>query len=270
MKQVVVAPLVSIVMPVFNAERFLRDAVLSVTRQDYEHWELIMVDDCSTDRSGEIASALSAEDERILYLCNRANSGAGVSRNRAIEAAKGDYVAFLDADDLWVSNRLRVHVDFMESRSIAFSHSSYGYVDANGYPIGTEFRVSHEPVTYTRLLRRPEISCLTAMYNAKLIGKYYMSAHRRKQDYSLWLKITKDGYSSVPIDKVLAYYRQTPQSATGNKLAMALQHAAFLRETQNLSRLQSWYYTAHYVINGLRKYRFLLHQRQSRARRTNQ
>ena len=135
-----------------------------------------------------------------------------------------------------------------------FSHSSYGYIDHNGKKIKSTFHVSSHPIEYKDLLKRTEISCLTAVYNQELIGKYYMSHHRKKQDYALWLSILKDGILSYPLDKELAYYRQRKGSATSKKYKLIFDHVTFLMETQALGLFKSIYYTLYWMVNGFFRY----------------
>lgn len=248
------SPLVSVITPVYNAEKYLETMINSVMSQTYENWELILVDDCSTDQSVAIIRHFVNADSRIHLLQNEVNQGAGNTRNRAIEHAKGRYIAFLDSDDIWASTKLDVQISVMMRGNIAFSHTSYGYIDETGRKIKDTFHVSAHPVGYYDLLKRTEISCLTAVYDASLIGKFYMSAHRRKQDYALWLSILKTGIKSEPIDVELAYYRQHAGSATSNKVKLIKGHISFLMSTQNMNIFTALYYTLHWMLNGFIRY----------------
>lgn len=238
-------------MPLYNAEKYLRKTIDSVLDQTYSNWELIIVNDCSPDNSESIAR--SVKDDRISVYKLAENSGSGIARNFGIEKAKGDYITFLDSDDLWDEQKLELHIAFMKKKDADFSHCNYGYIDENDNSIKEEFHVSEE-VTYNQLLKRTEISCLTGIYYAKRIGKFYMSEHRRKQDYALWLSILKKGYKSYGFNKCLAYYRQHSGSATTKKYKLVLRHITFLRETQDMNLYQSLYYTFWYVYNGVIKY----------------
>jgi teichuronic acid biosynthesis glycosyltransferase TuaG len=160
----------------------------------------------------------------------------------------------LDSDDIWVPKKLEIQIGFMEKNGWAFSHTSYGYIDPLGNRIKGTFHVSIHPISYTDLLKRTEISCLTAVYNQDKIGKHYLSNHRRKQDYALWLSILKSGVESFPIDMELAYYRIRPNSATNKKYKLILKHIKFLMETQNFSFLKSLYYTSYWMVNGIFRY----------------
>ncbi len=247
-------PLVSIITPVYNAERYLETTIRSVLDQKYQNWEMILVDDLSTDGSRAIMEQFAEMDTRVRNVFLEKNSGSGVARNTGIAAARGRYIAFLDSDDTWHPEKLTIQIGLMETHNWDFSHTSYGYLYADGQVMPRVFHVSSHPVTYTDLLKRTEISCLTAIYNCESIGKFYMSEHRRKQDYALWLGILKSGVVSHPVDQVLAYYRQTPHSATSNKWKLILKHVSFLRETQGLGLIKAIYYTAWWMLNGVIRY----------------
>ncbi len=248
--------LVTIVTALFNKEKYIEECINSVLNQSYSNWEMIIVDDCSHDRSFEIASKHAKADPRIKVIQMSKNSGAGISRNRAINLAKGDIIAFLDADDVWHHNKLKIHLNEMTANNAAFSHTSYGYIHKNGSILSKTFRVSGKPVTYLDLLKRTEISCLTAMYDVRQLGKVFMPDLPRKQDYGLWLDILSRGYTSYPVDKVLAWYRQVPGSNSSNKLNLISKHYFFLRNFQKLSVVKSFYYTIYWILNGIFKYYF--------------
>jgi len=245
--------LVSIITPVYNSEIFLSETTKSVFNQTYTNWEWILIDDCSTDNSWDILNELSERDSRVKIYKNTKNLKSGITRNIAIKKAEGNYIAFLDSDDLWHKDKLAIQIPFMQKNNYFFSHTSYGYIDEEGNKIKSTLHVSIE-VSYKQLLKRTEISCLTAIYNANKIGKFYMSEHARKQDYALWLKILKSGIKSYGIDQELAYYRQVSNSATSNKYKLILKHITFLKETQNFSTLEALYYTAHWMVNGFVRY----------------
>lgn len=248
--------LVSIITPVYNAARFLKETSECVIGQTFKDWEWILVDDCSKDNSREIMHELAATDDRIKVFFLDKNKGSGPARNKAIFEAKGKYIAFLDSDDFWKLDKLKKHVSFMVENNAVFSHTSYGFTNESGEVIRETYRVSTIPVTYSMLLKKTEISCLTAMYDQERIGKYFMPDLRRKQDYALWLSILKDGYVSIPMDEELAMYRQVPGSATNNKFKLILKHLKFLMEVEKLSFMKSLYYSFHWGINGLKKYYF--------------
>jgi teichuronic acid biosynthesis glycosyltransferase TuaG len=249
-------PLVSIVTPVFNSGKFISGTIRSVLNQTYKNWEHILVNDCSTDDSLEIISSFASSDSRFKVFHLEVNSGSGVARNLAIKNASGKYIAFLDSDDTWIPERLEHHIEFMERGGYEFSHSSYGYLNEDGSVIPKIYEVSADPVDYRKLLKRTEISCLTAVYNQEKIGKFYMPDLRRKQDYALWLSILKSGIKSYPFPEVLAYYRQRKGSATSNKFRLILKHYKFLRENEKLVIYSSIKYTFYWAVGGIFKYYF--------------
>lgn len=245
--------LVSIITPVYNATSFIKDTAKSVFNQSYSNWEWILVDDCSKDNSWILLSELSKNDKRVKIYRNKINLKSGKTRNLAIKKAKGRFIAFLDSDDLWHPEKLKTQIPFMLNNQYYFSHTSYGYINEDGKRIKSIFHVRKE-VDYYHLLKRTEISCLTAIYDAEKIGKFYMSEHARKQDYALWLAILKSGTKSYGIDKELAFYRQVSNSATGVKYKLVLKHITFLKETQNFSTINALYYTAFWMVNGFVRY----------------
>ncbi len=248
------ALLVSIVTALYNKEKYIDECIQSVLNQSYYNWEMIIVDDCSQDGSFEIAINYAKVEPRIKVVQMQTNSGAGIARNRAIDLAEGDFIAFLDADDVWHFNKLKIHIEEMTANNAAFSHTSYGYIHKNGAILPKTLRVSSKPVTYVDLLKRTEISCLTAMYDVRKVGKLYMPDLPRKQDYALWLDILSRGFTSHPVVKVLAWYRQVPSSNTSNKSKLIINHYLFLRNSQKLSIYYSLYYTSLWIFNGMFRY----------------
>lgn len=245
---------VSIITPVYNSEEFLSECLDSVLAQSYSNWEMIMVDDCSSDRSIEIIEEYIKRDDRFILFQLESNQGSGIARNKAIKEAKGEIIAFLDSDDIWHPKKLEIHLAFMIEKNAAFSHTSYGYINEEGEKIRDTFHVSAKPVGYKDLLKRTEISCLTAMYNVAQLGKMYMPDLRRKQDYALWLSILKRDMKSYPLDEELAFYRQRENSATSNKFALIGKHFVFLWKYEKLNPFSSFYYTLMWIYNGLIKY----------------
>ncbi len=242
--------LVSIITPVYNSEKFLKQSIESVLAQTYKNWELRIVDDCSTDNSKQILTKYANFDRRIKPLFLKKNSGAGLARNEAIKLAKGKIIAFLDSDDIWLSTKLEEHISFMQGKNAAFSHGSYGFINETGKIINKTYRVSNRAISYQDLLKKTEISCLTAMYDVEKLGKMYMPDLRVKQDYALWLSILKRGFVSIPIDRELAFYRIRRNSNTNNKLKLIIKHFKFLYNFEKLSALKTFYYTSWWAING--------------------
>ena len=247
-------PLVSIITPSYNSEKYIGETIKSVLNQSYINWELVIVDDCSTDKTWDIIRGYALKDSRIKIHKNEVNSGSGITRNRAIDIARGRYIAFIDSDDIWHKNKLSVQIAFMKENNYCFSHTSFGYIDEFSNKIKHTFRVKKSPVDYKHLLKYTDIGCLTAVFDCSVIGKFYMSEHRRKQDYALWLTILKTGVVSYPIDIELAYYRQSKNSATSNKWSLISKHVVFLMDTQGMNIFASIYYTVYWMMNGFMRY----------------
>ena len=248
--------LVSIITPLYNCELYLNDCIDSVISQTYKNWEMLIVDDHSNDSSYKLAKSYSQMDKRIKVFKLSENSGSGVARNKAIKEANGRFIAFLDSDDVWHHDKLKIHVEIMLSNNSPFSHTSYGFMKESGEILEKSYRVSSNLVTYKKLLMKTEISCLTAMYDVDKIGKFYLPSLRRKQDYALWLSILKQGHNSLPVDLVLAWYRQRNGSATSKKHKLIFNHYRFLRTHESLDPFKALYYTLCWIMNGLKKYYF--------------
>ncbi|MDA7652804.1 glycosyltransferase [bacterium] len=245
---------VSVITPCFNSEKTLDATIKSVLNQDFNDFEYFLIDDCSsTPECRDIIQHYASNDSRITPIFLDSNKGSGYSRNLCIEKSKGKYITFLDSDDIWLNTKLSTQIKIMNEFNTEISHGSYGYIDEIGNKLKKQYIVPSHPITYKMLLKNTSIGCLTAMYNSEKVGKMYMSLHRVKQDYALWLKILKKGYSSHPIESILGYYRIHNNSVTKNKAQMAMKHIAFLRETQKISTLLALYYTIHYAFNGLIK-----------------
>ncbi|MDX1271099.1 glycosyltransferase family 2 protein [Bizionia paragorgiae] len=209
--------LVSIITPLYNSEAYISDTITSVLNQTYSHWELLLVDDASTDSTCAVVNAFVNKHPNIFLLKNEVNSGAGHSRNRGIQMAKGDFIAFLDADDLWKPEKLQKQLQFIETHNTDVCFSSYELIDEQSNPM--HVKVEALPVlSYSKLLKSNYIGNLTGMYNAKSLGKVYMPLLRKRQDWLLWLNaIQRSGKPAMSINDSLAYYRVRKASISSNK-----------------------------------------------------
>lgn len=245
--------LVSIVMPSFNTEKFIAQAIESVIAQSHSLWELIIVDDASEDNSRQIISSYCAKDDRIKLLTVQQRAGAGNARNLAIKATQGRYIAFLDSDDLWLPEKLKTQLEFMQQNSLAFTHASYRLIDENNQHIG-EF-ITPEKTTYTDLLKTCSIGCLTVIYDTQRLGKLYMPEIPRGQDFVLWLQILKRIKLAIGMQETLAIYRIRKRFFLPHKLRVAFYHWIIYRKIEKLSLACSCYYLLQYIYYGLKKYR---------------
>ena len=245
--------MVSIITPSFKSERFIAQTIESVQAQTYSNWEMIIVDDCSPDNSNDIIETYLQKDERIKLIKLEKNSGPAIARNRAIEEAKGRYIAFLDADDLWASNKLAKQISFMKEKNLAFTYSSYNLIDEDGNDLGYFETKAH--IEYNTLLKTNIIGCLTAIYDTEKLGKVYMPNILKRQDYGLWLKILKKVGKTEGILEPLATYRILNNSVSSNKLKASLYQWKIYREVEKLGVFQSIYYFLQYAYFGFRKYK---------------
>lgn len=244
-------PAVSVVTPVWNAAATLGETVASVRAQSFADWEMLLVDDGSTDGSGALAARLAAGEPRIRVLAHAGNLGAAAARNAAIRAARGRWIAFLDADDLWRPEKLAMQIGFMQARGHPFTFTAYRRIAADGRPLGTV----RPPASVTRegLLRGNVIGCLTAVYDAGFFGKVEMPPIARRQDYGLWLELLRRTERAHALPEVLADYRVHPGSLSAGKVGAARDTWRFYREHERLPRLRAAWYFAQYAVRGVAK-----------------
>ena len=182
--------LVSVITPVYNSEKYISDHIKSVQNQTYSNWELILVDDCSSDHSAALINSFQKNDSRIKYFRLEKNSGAGIARNKGIELAQGQYIAFLDSDDQWFPKKLERQLNFMQKNSYYFTFTDYDMVDEKGQRLAKQVKCKSR-VTYKSALYKNPIGCLTVIYDVDFFGKQYMPSIRKRQDYALWLNLLK-------------------------------------------------------------------------------
>ncbi|MFM5373577.1 glycosyltransferase family 2 protein [Aeromonas veronii] len=243
--------LVSIIMPSYNSADTIIASIKSVQSQNYTHWELLITDDNSSDNTVSLVKDIMISDSRISIEVNDVNSGAGFSRNRSISRSNGKYIAFLDADDIWLPNKLSTQVAFMDETNSLFSYTAYQKFSDAG--LGGVI-VPPPRVTYSELLRGSVIGCLTAMFNAEVLGRQTMPLIRKRQDMGLWLKLLKICHEAQCIPEVLAQYR-TDSGMSQNKLSAAKYQWRLYRDVVGLNLSKSVWYFGWYAINGFIKYR---------------
>lgn len=246
--------LVSIITPSYNCENFVAETILSVMSQSYEVWEMIIVDDGSTDNSISIINEFVKKDPRIKLIINECNEGAAASRNKAIDYSAGKYIAFLDSDDLWLPDKLEKQLAFMKKNNYSFSYTAYDKIDKVGQVsgrIGVPDRVS-----YSDLLKMCSIGCLTAMYGTEYFGKVYMPLIRKRQDLGLWLRLLKKTDYAYGMNETLAQYRVRTDSISADKASAAKFTWRLYRDVEGLNILKASYYFFHYAVNGMLRTKF--------------
>lgn len=212
-------PLVSVIMPAYNASAFIAESIRSVQQQTNPNWELVVIDDASVDNTPEIVEFLKAEDERIKLHRLPANQGAGFARNIGIKAATGEFICFLDADDLWKPHKLEAQLKLMQEQQVDVCYSSYELINEEGRSLGKKIRAL-KYLSFYKLKKANYVGNLTGIYSAGKLGKIYCPLIRKRQDWGLWLlAVEKAGYARG-IQEPLALYRERKNSISGNKLEM--------------------------------------------------
>ncbi|WP_319204596.1 glycosyltransferase family 2 protein [uncultured Ilyobacter sp.] len=233
--------IVSIITPLYNSENFIKKTLESVKAQTYENWEMIIVDDVSTDNGVKIVKKYAKQDSRIKLIQLDKNSGGAVARNIAIEAARGKYIAFLDSDDLWHPEKLEKQISFMQENAYSFTFTKYRQMSENGDLLNKYIEVPKK-VSYRQFLLKNPIGCLTAIYDSNKLGKIYMPNIRKRQDYALWLKILKQEKNGYGLNENLAYYRLRQSSVSSNKRSLIKYQWKLYREIEKLNLLESIFY----------------------------
>lgn len=232
--------LVSIITPVYACEKYLRQTIESVLSQTYTHWEWLLVDDCSPDNSAKIIAEYASRDERIHYIKLSQNSGAAIARNAALEAATGRYIAYLDADDLWLPTKLERQIDFMVRNNVSFTCCDYEKIEDDGTPLN---KIVHMPktISYEQLLRNTIIQTVGVVVDTKYVARslLVMPNIRRGQDSATWLQMLRNGVQFSGQNEVLAQYRRVPQSLSANKLNAMKRTWYLYRNVEKLSAAKS-------------------------------
>ena len=210
--------LVSIIIPVYNAEKFIDETINTVLDQTYTNWELLLVNDCSTDNSVKLIQKY-LKDERIKLINNKVNSKAAISRNNGIKEAKGRYICFLDADDLWDKEKLEKQVKFMNEKDCAFSYHSYEFANEKCIPTGKKV-IAKNKLTYKEALKNNIISTITVMFDMKILSKndIYMPNFSYVEDTATWWRLLRNGNIAYGIPDLFSYYRRIPNSNSSNKI----------------------------------------------------
>ena len=245
-------PLVSIVTPSYNSEKYIAETIASVQQQTVTDWELLIVDDASSDATVTKIKRLQAEDSRIKCFSLKENKGPAHARNLGIQKARGKYLTFLDADDLWFPEFLER--SSTEAKKHPFVFASYKRLDENIQPYLSDFIVP-EKVNYTDILKSNSISCLTAFLDIEVLGKKYMPLIKKRQDMGLWLQYLKKTNYAYGIQEPLAIYRIRRDSLSRNKTGLIKHQWKFYREVEQLSVFASAYYLTCWAYKGFVKYR---------------
>ncbi len=247
-------PAVSVIMPAYNAMAYLQEAISSVVDQTFQDWELVVVDDASSDETPRILQTLASQEPRLVVDRLPRNCGVGYCRNRGLELAKGRFVAFLDSDDRWHPEKLSRQLVFMRQKKVAFSFTAYEVISATGAWLSLAPPVPEE-MTYEKLLGNSLIGCSTVVLDREDLGDVRFPEMRTRQDFALWCTLLRDGRKAAGLADVLTQYRLSPSGISKNKLKGARQHWRVYREHLGLGLFKATRHFISYAWNASRKHR---------------
>lgn len=245
-----VQSLVSIITPAYNCSEFIKGTIDSVQQQTYDHWEMIIVDDCSSDKTYKLANQAAGSDARIKVIRNSKNEGPAISRNRATEEAKGSYIAFLDGDDCWNSEKLETQLSFMKEKGALFSHTSYMLINEDGEELGKK-STAPQSIGYRNLIKFNWIGTSTVMYNSEKLGKHFMADLHNRQDWACWIQLSKKAVIHF-IDTPLTKYRVQKNSISKNKFKMIKYHWAVYKNVEGFNTFKSIVFLLLNLVNHAR------------------
>ena len=246
--------MVSIVMPAYNAAKTIRDSIGSIQAQTFQDWELIVIDDGSKDCTADILREMAAADARILFLQNEKNSGASYTRNRAVELASGEWIAFLDSDDMWKPEKLEKQLALAElNPDMVVCYTASSFIDDDGNPYGY-MMPAIERLTYKQLLRKNLMSCSSVMIQASVMKGIRMPNDRMHEDYYVWLTVVKECGVAYGINEPLLVYRLCANSKSSNRFKSAMMlynsyHAV------GYNRVVTWWLVFRYTFHSVSKRR---------------
>lgn len=252
---------VSVITPSYNSEKYISETIASVRKQTYQDWELIIVDDCSTDNTCAIIEKNIKEDSRVKLIRQEHNAGAAQARTRAMENATGRFIAYLDADDIWLPQKLEMQVKFMLEHNIGFSCTSYEVINDRGESLNKKIHMLPK-VDYVGFLTNNLLQTVGIMVDTAIIGKEYlvMPDIRRRQDAATWLQILKAGYECYGVDVILAQYRRTQNSLSSNKIKAIKGVWNLYRDIEHLSLPFSCYCFVRYAFLAVWKRVYIGHK----------
>ena len=246
-------PTVSIITPCYNCEKWISETIESVLNQTFKDYEMLIVDDMSTDETKKIVTKYQAKDNRIKLINLNKKGGASGARNKALELAQGRYIAFLDGDDLWKPTKLEKQIEYMQKNGIAFSYTDYEYIDENGKPLNI-IRIAPKKMSYIRMLIGDSVGCLTVIYDSSKTGKIKIPTLEKRNDYALWCLILKKIKKGYKYNDSLSLYRKNIGSlSAGKKTKLLKYHYDMHRKVNQFNPILATFFTLtngfNYIIN---------------------
>jgi teichuronic acid biosynthesis glycosyltransferase TuaG len=233
-------------------EKYISDTIASVRKQTFPHWELVIVDDASTDRTVDIVKSYQNQDDRIRFFVKPTHSGIADTRNQCLKMAQGRYLAFLDSDDVWYPEKLEKQLQFMTERNIGFSYSSYDCIDDSGNPFHKTVKAKCD-LDYEAYLRNTIIGCSTVMLDKTIVGEVVVPNFRTSEDTATWLNILKKGFLAYAIEQPLTSYRIRQHSASSNKLKASTDLWRVYRQNEKLPLFKVLVCFSSYAFNAIKK-----------------
>ena len=242
-------PLVSVITPMFNNEAVIIETINSVVEQTHSNWELILIDDASSDKTIRVIQPLLKENPRIKLYKHSENRGAAEARNSGTKMAQGNYIAFLDADDMWSKNKLELQLEVLKNTDVCYG--SYELMDSDSNPLNKKVNVI-KLLTYKKLLRANYIGNLTGIYNVDVLGKIYTKDLKKRQDWLLWLEaLRRSKKPAIGLTETIAYYRITEGSLSSNKIELIKYNFNAYRKGLGFSYVKSIYYMILFLYEHL-------------------
>ena len=246
--------LTSIICAAYNAAPYIADTIQSIIDQTDSNWELIIVDDCSSDNTIEIVTRYTQHYSNILLIKNQENLGPGITRNKGIEKAKGRYIAICDSDDVWNPRKLELQIKFMQSHNnIPISYTSYELMDENGKDLHKSIRVPDAPLSYSDYLKNTIIGFSTSIIDRKFCPEIKMHDMRSREDTCLWCELLKNGHKAYGINKILVKYRIHQTSVSANKVQAAKQVWQLYRDNLKIPICRRIYFFGCYAFHAFKK-----------------
>lgn len=244
---------VSVITPVYNVEKFIDRTLGSMLAQSYKDLEIVLVDDCSKDKSAKIIAGYAAKYPNIVYHKQEKNQGAAVARNTALKLAKGRYVAFLDSDDMWCEGKLEKQLAFMKHKDAAITCTAMNTIDEEDKPLNT-LREVNENISYKFLLKNTMIATSTVLIDRNKTGDFQMPLRRGGQDYATWLMLMRNGTICYGLNEVLSRYRVMSESLSSNKWKSITQVWQIQTQDEKINKVSAAINVCFFIVNAFVKH----------------
>ena len=247
--------MVTVIIPAYNCAKYIEEAVRSVLTQTCHDFKVLIIEDASTDETLLLSRQIAAEDHRVFVMTNEYNLGVARTRNKGIETVQSEYVAFLDADDRWLPEKLERQINFMNTQKLDLCYTAYRFIGEKGQIIRAPYYVS-EQLTWKTLLRENIIGLSSVLMRTDIIRNIRMRPEFAHEDYVFWLELMQNGCQAGGINTPLMQYRVSASNRSGDKKKAAYNRWIIYRNFLNMGRIQALWWFAQYGLNGIRKHFF--------------